>query len=120
MIEKYGSGIKRVCDILTKEGIKDPVFEIIGNCFKVTIYCIPKDLEKDLEEMGLSFNQQQILKEMKKNTFISQKELSIKIGITEKNIRNNIAKLKKNGLIKRIGSPKSGHWEVSVLRMTNN
>ena len=47
-----------------------------------------KDLQKDL-------NQKRIVAEIKKNNFIIQKELSKIVGITEKNIRNNIAKLKK-------------------------
>ncbi len=49
---------------------------------------------------------------MKKNNFITQKELSKIVGITEKNIRNNIAKLKNLNIIKRVGPAKGGHWEV--------
>lgn len=34
------------------------------------------------------------------------------MGITEKNIRNNIAKLKDINIIKRVGPAKGGYWEV--------
>ena len=47
-----------------------------------------KDLQKDL--IKLNKNQKRIVVEMKKNNFITQKELSKIVGITEKNIRNNI------------------------------
>ena len=71
---------------------------------------IRKDLQKDL--IKLNKNQKIIVAEMKKNNFITQKELSKIVGITEKNIRNNIAKLKNLNIIKRIGPAKGGHWEV--------
>ena len=44
---------------------------------------------------------------------ITQAELSSKIGISPKNIRNNIAFLKQNGLIVRVGTRKNGHWKVT-------
>ena len=69
-----------------------------------------KDLEKDLEK--LNQNQRKILQEIMKNKNITQKELSQTVGISEKNIRNNIAKLKEIGIIGRIGPDKGGHWEI--------
>jgi hypothetical protein len=49
---------------------------------------------------------------IKSNNMITQAELSSKIGISPKNIRNNIDFLKQNGLIVRVGTRKNGHWEV--------
>jgi ATP-dependent DNA helicase RecG len=34
------------------------------------------------------------------------------VGISQKEVEWQIAKLKKEGRIKRIGSDKGGHWEV--------
>ena len=75
---------------------------------------LQKDLNKDLQKdlIKLNKNQKRIVTEIKKNNFITQKELSKIVGITEKNIRNNIAKLKNLNIIKRIGPAKGGHWEV--------
>ena len=66
---------------------------------------------KDLEE-DFSVALQQIIDEIEKNNNITQKELSKKIGINEKNIRNNIAKLKKLEFLQRIGPDKGGYWKV--------
>ena len=74
-----------------------------------------KDLNKDLVnnlEKNLSENQIKIINLMIENGNVTQSELSKLIGINEKNIRNNIKKLKDLGLIQRIGSPKTGYWEV--------
>ncbi len=72
---------------------------------------LDKDLINDLEK-NLSENQIKIINFMSENANITQSELSNLIGINEKNIRNNIKKLKDLGLIQRIGSPKNGYWEV--------
>jgi predicted HTH transcriptional regulator len=32
--------------------------------------------------------------------------------IKEKNLKNNIEKLKKEGILKRVGPAKGGHWKI--------
>jgi len=87
---------------------------IDGKGFEYTRKDLQKDLNRDLQKdlIKLNKNQKRIVAEIKKNNFITQKELSKIVGITEKNIRNNIAKLKNLNIIKRIGPAKGGHWEV--------
>jgi len=41
------------------------------------------------------------------------KELADNILISQRKIKENISKLKEKGLIKRIGSAKSGHWVLT-------
>jgi len=69
-----------------------------------------KDLDKDLDK--LTKNQIKIMSKMMQNKNITQSELSTIISINEKNIRNNIDKLKKLGKIRRIGGDFGGYWEV--------
>ena len=66
------------------------------------------------EEVGKSLtkNQRLIIKSMVENPNISAKDLSDIIGISKRKIEENISKLKKRELIKRIGSPKGGYWEI--------
>lgn len=40
IIEKYGSGIKRVLDATRSSGLKEPLFEEILGGFRVTLYKI--------------------------------------------------------------------------------
>ncbi|MBA7582164.1 hypothetical protein ES708_24084 [subsurface metagenome] len=49
---------------------------------------------------------------MRENKHIAIVEMARIVGIAEKNIENNIAYLKKMGIIKRIGPAKGGYWEV--------
>ncbi len=43
---------------------------------------------------------------------LSAVKLGEKIGISSRNIENNIKKLKEYGILVRHGSPKNGYWEV--------
>ena len=72
-----------------------------------------KDLKKDLKtRYGLTDNQLKILNAIIKNKNVTQQRLSELIGITSRNIRNNMEKLKKKGLLKRIGPVRGGYWQV--------
>jgi Fic family protein len=55
---------------------------------------------------------QKIIELMKKDSEITIKELASKLNMSDSGIKKVIAKLKKEGKIKRIGSAKAGHWEV--------
>lgn len=57
-------------------------------------------------------NQRKILDVIKSNPFVTQEELANIVGIARKNIISNMKKLQENGLIKRIGADKNGHWQV--------
>ena len=87
---------------------------IDGKGFEYARKDLQKDLDRDLQKdlIKLNKNQKIIVAEIQKNNFITQKELSKIVGINEKNIRNNITKLKNLNIIKRVGPAKGGHWEV--------
>lgn len=50
---------------------------------------------------------------------LSAVKLAEKIGVSSRNIENNIRKLKEHGIVVRHGSPKSGYWEVIKDAMKN-
>ena len=60
----------------------------------------------------LAESQKRILILIKENPYISKKELSKTIGISTTAIDKNITRLKKEGLLRRIGPDKGGYWEV--------
>ena len=53
-----------------------------------------------------------ILELLKDNPKLSAKKLSEKIGITSRAVEKQLATLVEKGLLKRVGSPKGGHWEI--------
>ena len=55
---------------------------------------------------------EKIVRLMKSNPYITNKELAEVCGITEDGVYWNTKKLKKNNRIRRIGGDKGGYWEV--------
>jgi len=73
---------------------------------------IENELGNELET-SLVERERQIIQSVKKNSYITQKELGKIIGITPQNIRVYISKLKQKGLLVRVGPDKGGHWEIT-------
>jgi ATP-dependent DNA helicase RecG len=59
-----------------------------------------------------SANRKQILKMITEDPSITASKLATKIGMTEKGVWYHINKLKKNRIIKHIGSRKGGNWVI--------
>lgn len=130
-VERMGSGIERMRELMRDAGLKEPVFEMDA-FFRVTFYRDPryslkadkfrKGVERSEKKVGervgvkvgekLTANRQKIINHMLQNKTISAKELSELVGISQRKIEENISWLKEKGLIKRIGPDKGGHWEI--------
>ena len=111
LIEKLGTGINRMKEVMLKYGLKKPIYKF--NDFFTVIFYGPG--EKVLgEKLGekLGENERKILLCISKNKYITLKELSKKLDISDIAVYKNISKLKKKGLVKRIGPAKGGYWEV--------
>ncbi len=120
LIERYGSGIMRIQKICVEYGVKKPLFEEWAQGFRVILFKdkvskIENDLENDLEEF-LSEREIEILKEIKQNHKITQSRLGEIIGISPKNVRIYIKRLKDKGFLKRIGADKGGYWSINELK----
>jgi len=76
---------------------------------------LPKGLSKRLSDelsKGLSETAVKILKLIYLDNYFSRETLAEKTGISVTSVQNHVNKLKSMGILKRIGSAKSGHWEV--------
>jgi len=149
-VERMGSGIERMRELMRNAGLKEPVFEMDA-FFRVTFYRDPhyslkagkeegeKTVEKGLAEKGREDTEkrrrkygeklekelagegaenltqkttQKIIDAIAKKSDITQKELAVVIGITEDGIKYHITRLKKAGILERIGPDKGGHWKI--------
>ena len=106
IIEKYGSGIKRVLEAFNKYALPQPVFEEIQNGFKVTVF---KTTQKTTQKTQ---TRDQICALLSKNPNMTREDLARTLAKSPNTIKGHIAKLKAGGRIKRIGSDRSGYWEV--------
>ena len=124
-IEKYGTGFVRIREMLKDYPELSFSMEEIGDFFRIvlTSQATPDNLENDLQNnlendlqkrFGLTDNQLKILVAVTQDRAVTQKKLSDLVGITSKNIRLNMKKLKEQGLLKRIGPDKGGYWQIML------
>ena len=67
---------------------------------------VENDVKSDVEKAKM------ILAEIRKNNKISQKSLSEKTRIPYATLQRLMNKLKKDEVIRRVGSAKGGYWEI--------
>ena len=119
-----GSGIKRALDAWSDIDFTD---DHDGCLFTATVHRRPLG-ELDLADKGavkvqtdgidapikapLSAFQVQIVDLMRANPAISYDELALATQRDRTTVMRNIGKLKNAGMLRRVGSKKTGHWEV--------
>lgn len=116
--EKSGRGVPKIVETYGKEAftfeenaiVVTIPFNKVGNIGNEVGNKVGNKVGNNTEL--LNENRQIIVAEMRNNPNITKTELSRIIGISTTAIDKNIAFLKKNGFIERIGSNKSGYWNV--------
>ena len=132
-IEHWGRGIQKIFDACKELGAEPPVYEIVGNGLRVRFKALESALIDDTEaeensgSVNGSVNQTELTKRqqdifalinksgnangsVKKG--LTTKEIISKLNLSERTVYRELAVLKQLGLIQRIGSDKTGHWEV--------
>lgn len=106
--------VKLVLTIETKDVVKDVVKEV-PDFVKDFVKEIPEEVQRQLSDRQI-----EILALIAIDSTISAKAISEKISekasekdsITDRTIQNDIAKLKKLGILSRTGGRKNGEWEM--------
>ena len=109
LVEKVGSGISRMREATKKAGIPLPKFEFT-NFFTVT-FGRPKTTPKTVGKTVVK-TVGKIIELIMEDSSVTRNELAKKTGLTVRGVEWNLGKLKKKGLIKRIGSARGGYWKI--------
>ena len=129
LIEAWGTGIRRIREEAAKYRLRDPEFLEFDDMFRINLYRytddanktpekhrknIGKASEKNLESAAKELNNSQkgIVAVISLDGRITATELAEKIGISRRNIEENIRALKEMGILVRRGGRKEGYWEV--------
>jgi predicted HTH transcriptional regulator len=67
-------------------------------------------------DIHLSATQRKILAQIRNDPNITKPQLATALGVGKTTIDNGISVLRKNGLLERIGSNRSGYWKVVERR----
>lgn len=115
LVEQLGSGVPRILESYGKE-----YFRFMGNFIRMTfpaseVVTPQGGLVDELVDRlvdGLVESQRKIVELIKVNPKTSKKEMAENIGISTTAIDKHIRSLRKNNIIKRVGSDRTGHWEL--------
>lgn len=120
IIESWGTGIKRMFSSCKEYGIREPELLEIGDSFRVNLYrpsyndihqsspkSSPKSSLKDVNQ-----TQRKIIEMILLNPKMTQTAMAEELGITSRAVKKSIKELNEKGLLQRVGSARSGYWEV--------
>ena len=115
IIEKYGSGIKRILESLRSYGLQYPLFEEIQNGFRVTVYnptqkTTQKATQKTTQK---TTTRDRILHLLQENGKITREEIALLLEKSRNTIKEHLSRLKSEGRVERIGSDRDGYWKVT-------
>lgn len=130
IIEKWGSGIPRILRECREYGLPEPGFIDFDGDFRVDLY---RQIEGAFEDNGVTTQTTQttqsttqtdglrftnedkaILALVYKQSEMTQKELALELGWTVDRVKYYLNKMKKQQIIKRVGSSHNGHWELLI------
>jgi ATP-dependent DNA helicase RecG len=116
LVEKIGSGIRRMRTEMKNAGLPEPVFNLDG-IFTAKFYR-PIVFDKWISTWSMHINTPlvKMLQEMHDNPGITKPELSDIIGQGKTTIDKHIAHLKLLGILSRSGSNKTGRWRINLIR----
>ena len=111
-IDIWGRGTLKIFNSCKEAELPEP--EIIGfsGGVSTTLFAIPKEMSEEMAEEVAEEVAEEIMVLMKKVPNITIVQISSKTNIPLRTIEREIAKLKEQHKIKRIGSTKAGTWEV--------
>jgi ATP-dependent DNA helicase RecG len=111
-VEEWGSGLKRISKACAENGVK-VTFKVLKSGFLVTFHrkpaksFLPSTVEKTVEK-----TREKIIALIRHDPKITTAELAKQSGLSVRGVDWNIARFKKQGILKRIGPDKGGHWKV--------
>ena len=135
-VREFGEGIDRIYREMAEAGQPAPEFNQYDFMLRATIKkAVAQDVlqgnpQDDAQETTQKTTQktsqkttqkttQKIIEAIMGNSNISIEELAVICGLSRDGINYNIRNLKKQGIIRRVGPDKGGHWEVITPEKKN-
>ncbi|MBC8488170.1 MAG: DeoR family transcriptional regulator [Bacteroidetes bacterium] len=121
MIEKYGTGIRRIVDYFVIENLPVPKFRNLSDGFMVTVFSEKSKNDTDYDtdydtnydtDYDTDYRLQNIISAIKEDNRITVIKLAKINGVSKSTILRDLGKLKESGILERVGSEKSGYWKV--------
>lgn len=120
LMERRGSGLRKIIDQYPEDVM--PSFRSTEQSFVVTLpnlnfgkISMPRGNEIGVDSgdvSGVESNIELILNAIEVDPKITQKNIAIKTGLSTRTVSREIRQLRDSSVIRRIGSDRSGQWEI--------
>ena len=116
LMERRGSGLRKIIDQYPEDAV--PSFHSTEQSFVVTLKNLnyAKLSTPHGDEVGVDNGDENkinlILNAISEDPKITQKNMAIKTGLSKRTVSREIRELRDTGVIRRIGSDRSGYWEI--------
>jgi ATP-dependent DNA helicase RecG len=118
-IEKAGTGIHRIKEAMAASGLRMPSFETNG-FFRIILWRSEKERAapvtgKSTQKLPRNYPEttQKIYALILENPRITRNGLAKKTGMTADGVKYHLNRLRKDGLLRRIGGDKGGRWVIT-------
>ncbi len=129
IIEKWGTGIPRLFEACEEYGLPKPKLVDFDGDFRVNMYRNAKNefgvngmttqatqgttqATQSTTQVELSEYDKAVLTSIVEDNHITQKEMAAKLDWKIDRVKYYLNKLKRKGIIKRVGTSQKGHWEI--------
>ncbi len=115
MIEAWGRGIERIMDACKAAEVPIPEIKFETGGLWVIFHYPASAIEKrsvESSEKGSEKSSEKIIRLIQDDPHISARSMAERLGISSRAVEKQIAQLKADNRLKRIGSAKGGQWEV--------
>ena len=106
LVEQLGSGMERIFKVYDES-----IFKFTPN-FMIVTFPFENGFISPSGEINGEINSILILLEIEKNPSSKLSELANATSLSERTITRELKRLKDSGKIRRVGSNKTGHWEI--------
>lgn len=120
IMEEWGTGYMRICEICNAENYPIPTWKEIGTTLRVVLkpHLVAQDkikIDIDLKQEELTIRQRAIIKLFHQRDMLTTKEIhkKLRISIAERTLRKDLLNLKEKGLITMVGDGPSTYWELN-------
>ena len=116
-IENWGKGTLNIIDECVEYGLPIPTFEYEWTAVRTTFYktklTTQETTQETAQETAQENTKEKILELLRQNPKYTKSDLMQILDKADGTIKEHLSNLKKEGKLKRVGSTKSGYWEVN-------
>ena len=106
-IESWGRGVEKICRALKANDLPMPEYTIHPGDIMIK-FTGPED-----RIVRVTDREHRVLQLLTEDPGLTQLQLAEKMAVSRKSVAGYIKNLKEKGIIERVGTARSGHWELS-------